>query len=90
MVSRLTGRGGVRWLETSGLVGTDDGVDASSCEGGGRGVACGGGDGVLGGTVNVGGPFWARVTVVGAESALYHWSVTGSLLKRAPCLSPEA
>ena len=28
------------------------------------------GDGVLGGTVNVGGPFWARVTVVGAESAL--------------------
>ena len=30
----------------------------------------------------------SKLLSVGAESALYHWSVTGSLLKRAPCLSP--
>ena len=32
----------------------------------------------------------SKLLSVGAESALYHWSVTGSLLKRAPCRVPSA
>ena len=32
----------------------------------------------------------SQLLSVGAESALYHWSVTGSLLNRAPCRVPSA
>ena len=39
-------------------------------------------------------PLWpgsdSQLLSVVAESALYHWSVSGSLLKRAPCRVPSA